>query len=237
MVVRREGVRRPTWLAEERWERLAPWSGVIGVALVILGAIIQGSADRPGEDASAQEVLTYFEGDQGAVIGGAFLAALGLLFLLWFFGSLRSRLAWSEGGVMRLASLAFAGGVTTVTLLLAAVAPEMAGAFAVEDEGVLEPAAAQALFEMGEGLFFLAWFPAAAMLAATAVVTLRTGTFPWWLGWVSLVMAVALLIPWIGWAVFLFLLPLWIILLSVWMWRWPERGVAERRVPPGSAAP
>jgi hypothetical protein len=228
MEVRRDAVRAPAWLGEERWERLAPWSGVIGVVLVLLGAIVQGSADRPGEDATAQDALNYFEGDQGAVVGGSFLVALGLLFVLWFLGSLRSRLAWAEGGVMRLASVAFAAGVMMVTLLLAAVAPEMAGAFAVEDEGTLDPAAAQALFEVGEGLFFLAWFPAAALLAATAIVTLRTGVFPWWLGWVSLVMAVGLIIPWIGWAVFLFLLPVWIILLSVWMWRWPERGVAAR---------
>jgi hypothetical protein len=226
MAVPRERVQRPTWLGEERWERLAPWSGVIGVALIVIGALIQSSADRPGEDATAQDVLAYFEGDQSAVIGGSFMVAVGLLFILWFLGSLRSRLAWAEGGVMRLATVAFAAGVAMVTLLLAALAPEMAGVFAAEDEGVLAPAAAQALFEAGEGFFFLAWFPAAVLLAASAVVTLRTGIFPSWLGWAGLVMAVGLLIPWIGWAVFLFLLPLWIILLSVWMWRRPERPAA-----------
>jgi hypothetical protein len=236
MAVRRDAVRRPTWLAEERWERLAPWTGVIGVALVVIGGLVQGSADRPGQDSRAEEVLSYFEREDGAIIGGRVLIAVGLLFVLWFLGSLRSRLAWAEGGVMRLASVAFAGGVTMVTLLLAAQAPEISGAFAAQD-GVLEAPAAQALFAAGEGLFFLAWFPAAALLAATAVVVLRTGTFPWWLGWISAVMAVGLLIPWIGWAVFIFLLPIWIILLSVWMWRWPERGAGVGRVPPASTAP
>jgi hypothetical protein len=125
-----------------------------------------------------------------------------------------------------------------LTLMWAGQAPELAGAFAAQD-GNLEPAAAQALFEAGDALFVMAWYPAAVMLAATAVVTLRTGVFPWWIGWISIVMAVALLFPWIGWAVFLFLLPIWIILLSVWLWRSPERGTwrgPERMTAPPPAA-
>jgi hypothetical protein len=38
-----------------------------------------------------------------------------------------------------------------------------------------------------------------------------------WLAWASLVLAIAAFFPWIGWAVFIWGLPLWILVASVWM--------------------
>jgi hypothetical protein len=59
------------------------------------------------------------------------------------------------------------------------------------------------------------------LLLAVAVITLRTLVFPRWLGWVTLALGIAVLVPWVGWFAYIFLFPVWIILLSVWMWSRP----------------
>lgn len=234
MEVQREGF----W-SERRWGRLAPLTGVIAVALIIIGFIIFEAGDTPDAASSPEQVAAYFNEDEGSIIGGTFLTALGLTFFIWFLGSVRSRLYRAEGGVGRLSSVAFAGGVAMATLLFAGLAPTVSGAFAFEGEDEITPEAAQALWNVGDGFFFLAWFAGAVLLAATAVVGLRTLVFARWFSFVTLVMAIAFVVPWIGWAIFLFAFPLWIVAMSLWLWRTaePRHEVTAPGPEPPSAAP
>jgi hypothetical protein len=55
------------------------------------------------------------------------------------------------------------------------------------------------------------WLP----LAASALIVLRTGVLPVWMGWLELLIALGLLIVPIGWAFLLFGVPLWLLLASV----------------------
>jgi hypothetical protein len=54
------------------------------------------------------------------------------------------------------------------------------------------------------------------------VVALRTGSvLPRWLAWITLLMAIVMLVPVVGWAVISFAFPIWILLVVWLMWR-PE---------------
>ena len=61
-------------------------------------------------------------------------------------------------------------------------------------------------------------------MIATAVAVLRTGILPRWLAWVSLALALLLLIPPIGWLGLIFGLPLWTLLVSFLLWQRASRG-------------
>jgi hypothetical protein len=205
------------------WERFAPLAGVVAFVLWVIAVILIESADAPGEDAGAQEYATYFEEDSGTIIAGSFLFMLGAAVFLWFLGSLRARIHWAEGGVGRLASIVFASGIVIAVMVIGLAAPQAAGAItADETDAGIEPAAAQVFEELGDGFFVGGEAAAVVFFLAAAVAALRTRTLPVWLAWASLVLAVAALLPWIGWAVFIWGLPLWVLIVSVWMFLRPS---------------
>ncbi len=205
------------------WERFAPLTGVLAVVLWVVGVgIIEGGTDLPDEDAGPQAFAAYYDEEGGAVLAGAFVFMLGSAFFLWFLASLRARIQWAEGGVGRIASIVFAAGIATAAMSLAFMAPEAAAAFASEEiEGGLDPAAAQALGTLGDGFFIAAEAATAVFFLAAAVAGLRTRAFPVGLAWAGLVLGVAALVPWIGWAAFIWGLPLWVLIASVWMFMRP----------------
>jgi hypothetical protein len=209
----------------ERWARYAPLTGVVAVVLWVIGVVInEVVGDSPDDDAPAQEFAAYFEDETGSIFGGFFFFALGTLFFLWFLGSLRAALARAEGGVARLASLAFGAGVATAIFILGVVVPEVAGAIAADQsDRDLSPQAAEALFHLGIGFFVAAEFVTTVLFVATAVVILRTRIFPLWLAWASVVLAIALLVFPIGWIVLIFGLPLWTLVVSFLLY---QRGEA-----------
>jgi hypothetical protein len=213
------GPPRTGHLSAERWARYAPLTGIAAVVLFVAGGIVSDSADSPDESAPAAAYLAYFENERSTIYASTLMLMVGVVFLLWFAGALRSRLAAAEGGDHRLASTAFAGAIGVGVLLLASLGPGVAGAFTTEEDVRLTPDAAQALYVVGDGFFFAAWYAAAVLLLASAVAILRTGAMAGWLGWASLAMGVLVALPWIGWAVFIFLLPLWIVAVAVMLFR------------------
>jgi hypothetical protein len=217
-------------MAERRWERFAPLTGILAVVSWIIGVLItEAVGDSPDDDAGPQEFAAYFENEQGSIFGGAFFFALGTIFFLWFLGSLRAALARAEGGVGRVASIAFAAGIGAAVFLLAIPTPEVAGAIAADnsDRGI-SPQSAEALWHLGTGFFVGAEFITVVLFLATALLILRTRVFPPWLAWASIVLAIGLLIFPIGWAVLIFGLPLWVLLVSWLLW---QRGEALDREP------
>lgn len=209
---------------ERRWERVAPLAGVVAVALWLIGVIlVETAADSPDENAVAADVLAFYEEGGGQILTGTYLVGLGMLFFLWFLGSLRSALVRGEGPPARLASVAFASGVATSILLLGFVAPSLAASLAVDEGVALSAEAAEALWTVEDGFFVAAWFPLAALFASTGVLLLRTGVLPRWLGWLSLVLVIVSLVPWTGWAAVIFALPVWVLIVSLLLWRTHSR--------------
>jgi hypothetical protein len=217
-----------------RLARYAPLSGILAAGLAIAGlAVVEASNSTPDSPTAAQ-ALAYVEAHGDAVVLGAWLVALGLVAFYWFLGSLRAALREAEGGSGRLATTAFGGGLAAAVLLVAAIAPTASAAIATMDaDHNVSPEAAQAILHVGDAFFPAAFMAMSVPIAATALVALRTGVLPRWFGAVSLVIAVALLIPFVQWLTFGFVFPVWLVLCSLLLtWRRaPRRRVAADPLP------
>ena len=188
----RESDRQTSERAPARRLRLAPLTGVVSVLLVIAGIVVmEGVADRPEESAPAEVVIAYFR-DQDSVMGGSALFMLGALFFLWFAGELRAALHRAEGGSGRVSAIVFGAGIVTGALLLLLHAGSFLGALYHEQ---LSAEMARMLYLFGDVFLYPASMAAALLLAATAVVALRTRALPRWLAWISLPVAAWLLVP------------------------------------------
>lgn len=195
-----------------RSERISALTGVAAVVLWIVGVIVlEGFAGTTPEGATDEEILSHYRDKEGAILTGGWLFMLGSVFFLWFAGVLRSRIASAEGPVGSLAATAFAGAVATGVLTLLVPAPGVAAAIQADDIG---PPAAAALDSVGDAFFVGAELAAIVLVVATALATLRTPLFPRWWAWVSILLAVWLVIGPIGWAGLLFGFTLWTIATS-----------------------
>lgn len=208
-----------------RWERFAPLSGIVAVALWITGTIIEESTNYSDKD-TPNEILTVLQQDTNTIIAGGIIFAFGVVFFIWFLGSLRAALYSAEGGTGRLTSIAYGSGMLAALCLIFQVAPTVQGAF---DEDDLTADTAQALQSVGESFFGGTEFTLLAMFLAVGLVILRTRVLGVWLGWVSLAIALLLAIIPIGWAGVVFAFPLWTIVTSVVLYL---RGTTAVAVPP-----
>lgn len=212
------------------WDRLGPVSGIAAVLGWVLSVfVVEGVGNTPGDNATAARVLAYFETDENSLYVGGVLFFIASALLIWFGSSLRAAIG-ERGGTDRIASIVFGSAVATAVLSMAFVAPQVAGAFAAnENEAPLHPAAAQALWFAGDGFFVATEFAAASLLVATAVAIFATRVLPVWLAWLGLVIAVLLVIPPIGWAGLIWGVPLWVLITSVLLWRRGEPATAVPR--------
>jgi hypothetical protein len=215
------------------WERLAALAGVVAVALWVIGILIQESTDMPGdEDITGDQVLAWYVNDENAILAGGFVFMLGALFFLVFLGALRVRLLGAEGPVGFLTAIAHTAGIAVGIFLLMLPAPDMAGALSNDE---LNGDAALAVNSLGDMFFLGAELSAALLLVAAGLLFLQTRVLPAWLGWGSLVVALVLLIPPIGWAALLLGLPLWTVLVSVLLWMRPAGEQVATRPPEPSS--
>jgi hypothetical protein len=215
-----------------RWERLQPLTGVLAVGLWVIGVALSESVQPAGD--SPENVLSNFQENGGTILAGGFIFQLGCLFFIWFLGTLWARLRWAEGGTGRLATTAFGGGLATAVFLLLAPGADMAGALNNEE---IAASTAEAVRVVEDVFVSGAALSASVVVTAVALVTILTGALPRWVGWVSLALALWLLIPFVGWAGLLFGFPLWVLLVSFYLWRAATGVVAtERTAPPPQAA-
>jgi hypothetical protein len=211
-----------------RWERLAALGGVVAVGLWIVGFLVMGEPpEEEGEEASGgggSDVLAWYNDETNTILAGGFIFQLGVLFFLIFLVSLRIRLAGFEGGSGFLTLLSAGAGIALAVLLLVSPGGDVAGAI---NEDELTPDSALALRTIGDAFFIGAQLSAALFVAATGLLAVRLRALPAWLGWISFALAVLLLIPPIGWAGLVFVMPLWIIGTSVLLYlRAPSQQVA-----------
>jgi hypothetical protein len=204
-------------MAARRWEALTPLTGVAAVALWCLSlALVEGVTNPPSEDATPEKALAYFREEERGIFLSSFLFALGSLFFVWFVGSLRATLAAAEGGVARVAHIAFGAGLAFALLTLLFALPPSVGAFSQED---LSPAAAESLFYLDDVFFVAAQFTAVPFLLAAGLVAWRTDALPRWLATLSLAVAAVLLLPLGGVFALGVGVPLWAVATSVVLWR------------------
>jgi hypothetical protein len=152
-------------MQERIWPRLGAVSGILYVVLLF------GAPGIPlGEDALAVVEMA------------------GLLFFLPFLGYLFSVLRRAEGEGGWLSATVFGAGLLALTIKLGNAAP----GFAARDleEGPLHTA----LHAMNSVAFVLSMLPLGVLVAAVAILALKTRVLPTWLGWISAATAPVLLV-------------------------------------------
>jgi Domain of unknown function (DUF4386) len=170
---------------DKRW--LAPLTGVLFIAMVIVGFAVGG--EPPDTDEGAEAAVQFYVDNEGSVIAGAIIQGLAAAVFLFFAGVLRTALREGPGARGTLAAISFAGAIVFAT----GIAIDGTISFALAEEADTEgfdPVAIQALL----GLWSNDWLPFAVgiltFMIATGLAILRTGVLPGWLGWAAIVIAI-----------------------------------------------
>jgi hypothetical protein len=209
------------------WDRNAPLTGVLAVILWVIGIIL---ASTNAGKSKGPDLLVQYKDNSGKILLGAILWLIGVALFLWFVGTLRERIAAAEGGTGRLASIAFAGGIAASAAGALIPAGDIAGALGKDD---IDASAAAALHHIGDGFFVATEYLLPVLLTATALAALRYGLLPRWFAWLSLLVALVLLIGPIGWAGLIFGTPIWTLITSFFLFRqWNATGTTAARAAP-----
>jgi hypothetical protein len=193
------------------WERFLSLTGVAAVVLWVVGVMTIDSA-RPAGTPTADQILAYYQ-EHGDKVGLAIFAfMLGALLFLGFVGTLWSRLRAADGDGSPLAAIALGAGIATSIGLLVMYGSDLE---ATLDRDAISASTAEAYYYFGDFWWLGAELMAGVMIATTGLVALQTRIFPRWLGIVSLVIAVWLCIPPIGWIAMFLAFPAWVVLVAV----------------------
>jgi hypothetical protein len=206
--------------------RVGPIAGIVAVLLTIVSILMTGS-DMPDFIDDAEAISGYYTDDPGKLIGGYIIDAFGTILLVVFAAAVYVRL----GGVRRgaLPPAAFGGAIAMCAMFMVYDVINLAISFRADEDGSLGESAV-----LMNDLSFLAIGVGATMFAAvfvacTAVSALDSGVLPRWLCYLSLALALGLLIAPISW-VFLPILLLWVLAVSVLMLM--DRAGADVAPPP-----
>lgn len=225
-----------------QWRTMCVTSGIAGLAsLVLVGvsqAFSQAGAGEPAFDAPAAEIQRFFEAkDETLLAVGSYLGLIAVLAMVWFFAGIWAVLRSAEGEPAWRSVVAVASGMIFVVLVMSP-GWELAG-FRVDD-GV-DPQIAQLAFDSGNLGFANGWLALAGFLVATGWIMLSARSLPTWIGWLSVVTAVAFLVGRAVWTTPVWLVPyalfwIWTIVVSVHFLRGrfrPERSARIDHLGPG----
>jgi hypothetical protein len=193
---------------QSTWERLAPLTGLVFVAIVV--AVFATGGSTPGDHDSAREVQDFYGQHHDKHMTLAFIMAISIPFLLFFVSILRYELR-RAGGTGQLANAAFAGGVLAAAGfgILAFVHLALADA----GDSAKTIGTAQALNVLDNNDFLPMAAGMGVLVLAAGLSTVRHGGLPKWLGWVGVVIGVAAFTP-AGFFAFL-LSGIWVLIVSI----------------------
>lgn len=199
--------------ANQLWYRLSAAGGILYVVLALAGNTI-GHLESPPATASQDTMTAYWMAQSTAWPLGAIIGSLAFFCFVFFLGSLYHLLRQAEGPSGAFSIVAFGGGLLTAIVQLIEVTRMVAAIQIVQEGG--DPMIARALQHMNGSSFVLSWFSLAILLSATAVVALRTAVLPRWLGWMTALLALALLASYIV-AIMMVELPFAFLLTLLWI--------------------
>lgn len=171
-----------------RWERLGAYSGVALVILAVVGFALGGELPRGDSTTAARD---YVAEHRNSLLVAAYVLSLAGVMILWFAAALRSYLRRLEGQDSTFEELVFGSGVAGGSLIFAGSG--VIGALAWRSSGVVEPAVARALLDIGAVAYHAADYPLAVFMLAVGIASLRSGAFARWLGWASIISALFVL--------------------------------------------
>jgi hypothetical protein len=169
---------------EDRYVEYGAATGIVFVILSVIGFAIV-IPTPPDLNATAQDWANYFTSHHDAVRAGLVILSAAFFFFIWFLGTLTSVLRIATGSP-RLPSIVFAGGLFAGACLLIGATSEAVAAYRPQ---AIDPGLTRALADVFALSGVLAIPGFAAFFAASAIVILRTGAFPGWLGWLLVIAA------------------------------------------------
>ena len=183
-------------MSNHLWQRLGAASGIVYVAVLLGPDLIQGGPSEEPTMTTAEAMAQSCATITAAQLTDAIYPithVLGYLFFLFFLGSLWSALRRAEGGDGWLSAAGFGGGLVSLTIRFSGATASAAAAH--NACAGIDAQLWQVLNSLSGAAFFSSFFPLAILSAACAVVVIRFGApLPRWLGWMSAVVAVALLV-------------------------------------------
>ena len=202
----------------DRFDRALPLAGVLAGLLFLVGLILL--RDDPPSESAVAETFAYWQDNRGVHQIIALILTPLMAFLLIFFGAgLRRRLA--RGGDSGHGTVAFGAAV------LAAATFALVGMLEAAMTNAAHEGNRQAVYTLNQlhSYDWLGWNAAfAAMLLATGLGARRNRMLPTPLALATIVIGASLLTP-LGFFGFI-LLPVWLIVVGVWLSRRPTTQVA-----------
>jgi hypothetical protein len=195
----------------DNWSRAAALTGVTSTVLVVIGALLAGSA--PGDTATGQTVIAFYLKNGPRQKASDVFLAFAFVAVVFFAGWLRvyfTRQTSRDG--LTVTALAGAALLAAGQTISAGLSWSLAAA-----PGHLQPAAAQALNTAANDMVLTSaagWF---IFSGAIGLAIIRSQALPSWLGWVSLVIAVVVVTP-AEFAAFL-AFAVWLVIVSILTWR------------------
>jgi hypothetical protein len=208
---------------QSSWERLAPLTGLIFVAIAVAVFAIGGST--PGDHASVAKVTTFYGKHHDKHMALSFILALSIPFLLFFVSTLRHELR-RAGGTGQLANASFAGGVLAavgfgvLAFVHYALADAADSAKTISTVQVLNVLDNTDFIPVADGM--------GVLVLGAGMSAVRHGGLARWLGWAGVVIGVLTFTP-AGFFAFL-ASGLWIAIASILLVR------ARQSAAPASAA-
>jgi hypothetical protein len=205
-------------MVRDRLERLGLLAGALAAVLWVISLLVLEGAGNPADPSGGEEIVEFYRDDRGAILAASTIHVLGGFLFLWFVAAVASVLD-AGGSPVWLRRAALVGGTAGGALMLAMTGGQSTGA--TTDKELLTPDTAIVFWRLAHGFFIGAEIAIALFVGALAILALRGIALPRWLGWFGIVITVLLLIPPIGWAALLFLVPVWLVVTSVILWRRP----------------
>ena len=181
-------------MSNVNWERLWRGSGLAFVVMFIIAYVIYG--DQPNAGASADELVSFYEGDRTRILIASVLFGGAVLLLLWFAAAIASTLRDAGQGGWGAAATASSAAVAAVFFVLITVSAALAHSIAGSGNDTIT-----------SGLNDLAW-ACIVMVSFPAAMLIMAGTFGLWrarlisdaLFWAGLAAVVLVLLGGTTWA-------------------------------------
>ena len=154
---------------ERFFERLWRGSGIVFVVFFILAYVIYG--DQPKVGASADELVSFYDGDRTRILMAAMMFGGGTLFLLWFAAAIASTLRDAGRGGWGAAATAASAALGAVFFVLITVGAALA--YSIAGSGNLPLTAG--LNDVVWVCIVIASFPAAMLIMAGSFGLWRAG--------------------------------------------------------------
>ncbi len=167
-------------------DRLAASSGFLFLALYIVAMFVVPKP--PSLSSSNAQVAAYYVQHHRAGLVQTVLLGLSAIAFIWFIGSLAALIR--NAGEVRLASIAFGGGIAMVGLALFGTTINAA---LFERVALSSPAMAGGLHVIAVTAFTVIGFAAATVAFATAIAVSRTKVLPSWYAILTAIGGVVLL--------------------------------------------